>query len=280
MKYYKPTTPGRRGMTSVDYSALTGNKPAKKLTKKLVKKSGRGYRGRITVRHKGGGHKRKYRLIDFKRCDKLDIPAKVASLEYDPNRSCFIALLNYSDGEKRYILAPQGMKVGDKVICQEKAEMKIGNRMQLKNILPGSFVYNIELLPGQGGRIVRAAGSAAQIMAHENNYTHLKLPSGEVRMVRESCFASFGQIGNLEHNATVIGKAGRSRWMGRRPTVRGSAMNASDHPHGGGENRQSIGLRKGPKTPWGKLAFGVKTRKGKKASNKLILKRRSKKKRK
>jgi large subunit ribosomal protein L2 len=278
MKYYKPTTSGRRGMTSVDYSALTVKKPTKKLTKKLIKKSGRGYRGRITVRHKGGGHKRKYRLIDFNRCDKLGIPAKVASLEYDPNRSCFIALLNYSDGEKRYILAPKGIKVGNEVICQEKAEMKVGNRMQLKNILSGSFVYNIELLPGQGGRMVRAAGNTAQIIAHENGYAHLKLPSGEVRMVRENCLASFGQLSNLEHSVTVIGKAGRSRWLGRRPTVRGSAMNASDHPHGGGENRQSIGLRKGPKTPWGKLAYGVKTRKSKKASNRLILKRRTKKK--
>jgi len=280
MKRYKPTTPGRRGMTSVDYSVLTKTKPAKKLTKKLVEKAGRGYRGRITVRHKGGGHKRKYRLIDFKRCDKMGVPAKVASLEYDPNRSCFIALLNYLDGEKRYVLAPDGIKIGDEVICQEKAKLKIGNRMQLKNILPGSFVYNIELFPNRGGQIVRSAGSSAQAMAHEGGYTHLKLPSGEIRMVKENCLASLGQISNLEHGAVVIGKAGRSRWMGRRPTVRGSAMNACDHPHGGGENRQSIGLRRGPKTPWGKLAYGVKTRKKKKASSKLILKRRAKKKRK
>jgi len=267
-------------MTSIDYSVLTKTKPAKKLTKKLVKKSGRGYRGRVTVRHKGGGHKRKYRLIDFERYDKIDVPANIVSLEYDPNRSCFIALLNYLDGEKRYILAPDGIKVGHKVICQEKAALKIGNRMQLKNILSGSFVYNIELSPKQGGKIVRSAGSSAQIMAHEGGYTHLKLPSGEIRMVKEDCLASFGQISNPEHNTVVIGKAGRSRWMGRRPTVRGSAMNACDHPHGGGENRQSIGLRKGPKTPWGKLAYGVKTRKNKKASNKLILKKRTKKKKK
>jgi len=280
MKRYKPTTPGRRGMTSIDYSVLTKTKPAKKLTKKLVKKSGRGYRGRVTVRHKGGGHKRKYRLIDFKRYDKIDVPANIVSLEYDPNRSCFIALLNYLDGEKRYILAPDGIKVGHKVICQEKAVLRIGNRMQLKNILSGNFVYNIELSPKQGGKIVRSAGSSAQIMAHEGGYTHLKLPSGEIRMVKEDCLASFGQISNPEHNTVVIGKAGRSRWMGRRPTVRGSAMNACDHPHGGGENRQSIGLRKGPKTPWGKLAYGVKTRKNKKASNKLILKKRTKKKKK
>jgi large subunit ribosomal protein L2 len=279
MKRYKPTTPGRRGMTSVDYSSLSKKKPEKKLTKKLVKKAGRGYRGRITTRHKGGGHKRNYRLIDFKRHDKMGIPAKVISIEYDPNRSCFIALLIYQDGEKRYVLAPDGLKVGQEVVCQEKAPAKIGNRMQIKNIPAGSQVYNIELTPWRGGQLIRSAGSAAQVMAHEGGYCHLKMPSGEIRMIRENCLASLGQLGNLEHNTVVIGKAGRSRWLGRRPTVRGSAMNACDHPHGGGENRQSIGLRKGPKTPWGKLAFGVKTRKKKKASNKLILKRRIKKKR-
>lgn len=280
MKRYKPTTPGRRGMTSVDYSSLTKKKPEKKLTKKLVKKAGRGYRGRITTRHKGGGHKRKYRLIDFKRHDKMGISAKVVSIEYDPNRSCFIALLNYQDGEKRYVLAPDGLEVGQEVVCQEKAPAKIGNRMQIKNIPAGTQVYNIELTPLRGGQMIRSAGSAAQVMAHEGGYTHLKMPSGEIRMVRENCLASLGQLANPEHNTVVIGKAGRSRWLGRRPTVRGSAMNARDHPHGGGENRQSIGLRKGPKTPWGKLAFGVKTRKKKKASDKLILKRRIKKKRK
>jgi large subunit ribosomal protein L2 len=280
MKRYKPTTPGRRGMTSVDYSSLTKKKPAKKLTKKLVKKAGRGYRGRITIRHRGGGHKRKYRSIDFKRFDKMGIPAKVAAIEYDPNRTCFIAFLNYQDGEKRYILAPDGLKIGQQVICQEKAPLKIGNRMELKSILIGTQVYNIELLPKKGGQIIRSAGSAAQVMAQEGGYTHLKLASGEVRMVKDNCLASIGQLSNPEHNTVVIGKAGRSRWMGRRPTVRGSAMNPCDHPHGGGENRQSIGLRKGPKTPWGKLAYGVKTRKKKKASNKLILERRVKKKRK
>lgn len=279
MKYYKPTTPSRRGMTSVDFSSLTKSKPAKKLTKKLVQKAGRGYGGRITVRHRGGGHKRKYRVIDFKRFDKLGIPAKVVSIEYDPNRSCFIALVYYVDGEKRYILSPDGLKVGQEVICKEKAPARLGNRMQLKNILGGSQVYNIELLPKRGGQIIRSAGSVAQVMANEGGFSHLKLPSGEVRMIREDCFASLGQLSNIEHGAVVIGKAGRSRWLGRRPTVRGSAMNAVDHPHGGGENRQSIGLRKGPKTPWGKLAYGVKTRK-KKPSDKLILKRRSKKKKK
>ena len=279
MKYYKPTTPGRRGMTSVDFSSITKSKPAKKLTKKLVQKAGRGFGGRITVRHRGGGHKRKYRVIDFKRFNKLDVPAKVAAIEYDPNRSSFIALIHYLDGEKRYILSPDGLKIGQEVICQEKAPVKLGNRMQLKNIPSSSQVYNIELLPKRGGQIIRSAGSTAQVMANEGGFSHLKLPSGEVRMIREDCFASLGQLSNIEHGAVVLGKAGRSRWLGRRPTVRGSAMNAVDHPHGGGENRQSIGLRKGPKTPWGKLAYGVKTRK-KKSSDKLILKRRSKKKRK
>jgi len=266
-------------MTSVDFSSLTKKKPTKKLTKKLHRSFGRGYGGRITTRHKGGGHKRKYRLIDFKRLDKMGISAKVVSIEYDPNRSCFIALLNYLDGEKRYVLVPDGLKVGDQIVCQEEAPLKNGNRMKIKNIPVGTSVYNIELLPNKGGQLIRSAGSSAQVMAQEGGYTHLKLASGEVRMVKENCLASLGQLSNLEQNAVVIGKAGRSRWLGRRPTVRGSAMNPCDHPHGGGENRQSIGLRKGPKTPWGKLAYGVKTRK-KKASDRLILKRRVKKKRK
>ncbi|MBU1292009.1 50S ribosomal protein L2 [Patescibacteria group bacterium] len=277
MKRYKPTSSGRRGMTSVDFSSITTQKPAKKLTKKLLQKAGRGFRGRITVRHKGGGHKRKYRIIDFKRHDKLDISATVVSIEYDPNRTCFIALLNYNDGEKRYILAPVGLRVDQKVICQEKAPLKIGNRMELKNILIGTQVYNIELQPLRGGQLIRSAGGTATVMAHDSGYAQLKLSSNEIRMVRDNCMASIGQLSNIEHGAVVIGKAGRSRWMGKRPTVRGSAMNACDHPHGGGENRQSIGLRRGPKTPWGKLAYGVKTRK-KKASDKLILKKRSRKK--
>jgi len=279
MKRYKPTSPGRRGMSSIDFSLLTRKKPEKKLTKKLIRSFGRGDKGRITTRHKGGGHKRKYRLIDFKRFDKLDVSAKVIALEYDPNRSCFIALLNYQDGQKRYSLAPDGLKVGDEVICQEKASLKKGNRLRLKNIPVGSSVYNVELQPEKGGQIIRSAGSVAQVMAHEGGYAHLKLASGEIRMVRENCWASLGQLTNLEHSSVVLGKAGRSRWLGRRPTVRGSAMNPCDHPHGGGENRQPIGLRKGPKTPWGKLAYGVKTRK-KENSDRLILKRRTKKKRK
>ncbi len=276
MKRYKPTTPSRRKMTSVDFSVLTKKKPAKKLTKKLSRSFGRGYGGRITTRHKGGGHKRKYRLIDFKRFDKKGVSAKVAAIEYDPNRSCFIALLNYIDGEKRYVLAPNGLKVGEQIICQEETPLKVGNRMKIKNIPVGTSVYNIELFPNKGGQLIRSAGSSAQVMAREGGYVHLKLASGEIRMIKEDCLASLGQLSNLEQNAVVIGKAGRSRWLGRRPTVRGSAMNPCDHPHGGGENRQSIGLRKGPKTPWGKLAYGVKTRK-KKPSDKLILKRRIKK---
>lgn len=280
MKKYKPTTPGRRGMSVVDYSGLTKKKPEKKLLKKVNKKSGRGYRGRITTRHKGGGHKRRYRLIDFKRCDRVDIPAKVVSIEYDPYRSCFIALLHYKDGEKRYMLSPEGLKIGQEVICRKKAPVKTGNRMHLKNIPSGTPIYNIELMPKKGGQIARAAGGSAQIMAHDAGYAQVKLSSGEIRIIKEDCLASIGQLSNIEHNMVVIGKAGRSRWMGRRPTVRGSAMNPCDHPHGGGENKQPIGLRRGPKTPWGKLAFGVKTRKAKKASNKLILKGRGKKRRK
>ncbi len=279
MKQSKPTTPGRRGMTFIDYSSLSCKKPEKKLLKRVVVKAGRGYRGRITSRHRGGGHRRRYRLIDFRRYDKIDVPAKVAAIEYDPNRSCFVALLHYHDGEKRYVLAPAKIKAGDEVVCSEKASSKIGNRMKLKNVLSGSEVYNIELNPGQGGRLIRSAGSFAQVMSHEGGCTQLKMPSGEIRMILSECWASLGRLSNLEHNAVIIGKAGRSRWLGRRPHVRGSAMNPCDHPHGGGENRQPIGLRKGPKTPWGKLAFGVKTRK-KKASDRLIVKRRAKKKKK
>ncbi|MFC1701010.1 50S ribosomal protein L2 [Patescibacteria group bacterium] len=278
MKKSKPTTPGRRGMIGANFSALTKSKPEKKLTKKLVRKFGRGHKGRITTRHKGGGHKRRYRLIDFKRIDKLDIPARVASIEYDPNRSCFIALLHYADGDKRYVLAPDKLKVNDEIICQNNSPVKVGNRMKLKNIVVGTEIYNVELVPRQGGKIVRSAGNSSQVLALDGGYCNLKLPSGEVRMVKDDCFASIGQLSNSDHNTIVLGKAGRSRWLGIRPTVRGSAMNPCDHPHGGGENRQSIGLRRGPKTPWGKLAYGVKTRNKKKHSSKLILKRRKKKK--
>jgi len=278
MKIYKPTTPSRRGMTGIDFSLLTKKEPEKKLTKKLNRKFGRGFMGRVTTRHKGGGHKRLYRLIDFKQVDKIGISAKVIAIEYDPNRSCFIALMCYTDGEKRYILAPDKLNVGDEIIVQESAPLKIGNRMQLKSIPVGTQIYNIELTLGRGGQMARSAGSSAQVLANEDGYTNIKMPSGEVRMVRDVCYASIGQLSNTEHNTVVLGKAGRSRWLGIRPSVRGSAMNPCDHPHGGGENRQPIGLKGGPKTPWGKKALGVKTRKGKKYSDKYILKRRPKKK--
>ncbi|MFH1611819.1 MAG: 50S ribosomal protein L2 [bacterium] len=281
MKHYKPTTSSRRGMIGTDFSDLTKKKgPQKSLTKKLDRSFGRGYKGRITCRHKGGGHKRRYRLIDFNQTDKMDIPAKVVSIEYDPNRSSFIALVNYKDGEKRYILAYSKLKVGDEVMCQENAPIKIGNRLKLKNIVVGTEVYNIEMNSMQGGKLVRSAGNTAQVLAIDGKHCHLKLPSSEVRMVNSECFASIGQLSNIEHNTIVLGKAGKSRWMGKRPTVRGSAMNPCDHAHGGGENKQSIGLRRGPKTPWGKLAFGVKTRKKKKPSSKFIIKRRKSKRKK
>lgn len=272
IKLYNPTSPGRRQMSVVDYSGLTKKKPEKSLLRRLKKMAGRTNAGKLTVRHQGGGHKQSYRLIDFKR-DKHNIPAKVASLEYDPNRSAFIALLNYRDGEKRYILAPHDLKVGQELLSGQDAPMQVGNHLPLKNILVGTMVHNVELHPGNGGQIIRSAGSFAQVLANEAGWTNLKLSSGEVRKVLDKCFATVGQVSNPDHNTITIGKAGRSRWMGVRPTVRGSVMNPVDHPHGGGEGRQPIGLRRGPKTPWGKLAFGVKTRK-KKQSDKLIIKRR------
>lgn len=272
IKPYKPITPGRRKMSGIDYRFLSKKKPEKQLTKRLHQKAGRS-KGRITVRHKGGGHKRKYRVIDFKR-DKINIPAKIVAFEYDPNRSAFIALLNYVDGEKRYIIAPDGIKIGDMVISGEGAELRVGNHLQLKYIPVGTQVHNIELLPNQGGKIVRSAGSYAVVMANEGGYTHLKLPSTEVRMVRDVCRATIGQVSNSEYGIVTIGKAGRNRWLGIRPTVRGSAMNPCDHPHGGGEGRTGIGLRRGPKTPWGKQARGVKTRRSKKWSSKFIVQRR------
>lgn len=279
MKIYKPTTPGRRKMTGIDYKkTVTNSKPHKPLVKAIKKKAGRNKQGRITVRHKGGGHKRRYRVIDFKR-DKFDIPAKVESIEYDPNRSAFISLVAYEDGEKRYILAPQDLKKGDKIVASEKTPLKPGNRMALKNMPIGTFVYNIELIPGKGGQIVRSAGAGAQVTAIEGGYVHLTLPSSEIRMVLENAMASIGSLSKPEHRFVNLGKAGRSRWLGKRPTVRGVAMNPVDHPHGGGEGRAPVGQRKGPKTPWGKKAYGVKTRNKKKYSNKFIIRRRKKKKR-
>jgi len=256
---------------------LTKKEPEKSLLAPLKKKAGRNNQGRITVRHKGGGVKRFYRIVEFGQ-EKLDVPAKVQALEYDPNRTAFLALLEYEDGEKKYIIAPKGIKVGDEIIFSESAPLKIGNRMKLKNIPVGTQIYNVELIPNQGGKIVRAAGSSAQVMAHEGKYTHLKMPSTEVRKVLSECFASIGEVSNPEHRFQKIKKAGTNRLKGKRPTVRGSAMNATDHPHGGGKNRAPIGL-KHPKTPWGKPALGVKTRK-KKWTDKLILSRRKPKKKK
>ncbi len=277
MKIYKPTTPGRRKMTGIDYKeVLTASKPHKPLVRALKKRAGRNKQGRITVRHQGGGHKKRYRLIDFKR-DKFNIPAKVESIEYDPNRSAFIALITYEDGKKSYILAPQDLKVGNKIIAGEKVPLEPGNRMPLKNMTIGTSVYNIELIPGKGGQIVRTAGANAQVTALEGGYVHLTLPSSEIRMVPENAMASIGSLTNPEHRFVNIGKAGRSRWLGKRPTVRGVAMNPVDHPHGGGEGRAPVGQRKGPKTPWGKKAYGVKTRKKKKYSNKFIIKGRKRK---
>lgn len=272
IKNYKPTTPGRRGASEVDFSVITKKKPEKTLVVPLKKNAGRDSRGRISVRHQGGGHKRLYRIIDFKQ-DKINVPAKVASIEYDPNRSAFIALLHYADGEKRYILAAEGLKVGQTVVVAEDAPLEIGNRLPLKNIPVGTQIHNVELLPGRGGQMCKSAGSFTQVLAHDAGYAHLSLPSKEVRMVPQDAMASIGQVSNPAHNTITIGKAGRSRWMGIRPTVRGTAMNPVDHPHGGGEGRAPIGL-KHPKTPWGKPAMGKKTRKKKKHSNKYILKRR------
>lgn len=250
---------------------LTKKEPEKKLLKPLKKKAGRNFSGKITVRHRGGGVKKMYRVIDFGQ-EKVGVPGKVIALEYDPNRTAFIALIEYQDGEKRYILAPKDLKIGDEIICQEKTEIKVGNRMKLKNIPIGTEVYNIELVPGKGGKIVRSAGSSAKVIAQESPFTHLQLPSKEVRKVLDECFASIGQVSNPEHIFEDLGKAGRRRLKGWRPAVRGAAMNPPDHPHGGGEGKTPIGL-KYPKTPWGKPARGIKTR-GKKWTDKLIIKRR------
>lgn len=275
IKKYKPTSPARRFMTVSTFEEITNTEPEKSLLQILKSKAGRNNYGKITVRHQGGGHKRKYRIIDFKR-DKVDIPAKVATIEYDPNRTANIALLNYVDGEKRYIIAPNGLNVGDTVISSESADIKVGNALPLRNIPVGTFVHNIELKAGKGGQLVRAAGNAAQLMAKEGDYAQVRLPSGEVRLIRLECKATIGQVGNLDHEIVSIGKAGRKRHMGIRPTVRGSVMNPVDHPHGGGEGKSPVG-RPGPLTPWGKPALGYKTRNKKKASSKFIVKRRNEK---
>lgn len=272
VKKYKPTTPSRRGMSVIDYSVLSKVGPERSLLRPLNKKSGRNSYGRITVRHRGGGNRRKYRVIDFKR-QKFDVKAKVISLEYDPNRSSHIALIEYADGEKSYIIAPNNLEVGQEVMSGPNADIKPGNALALSNIPIGTFVHNIEMYPGKGGQLARSAGNMAQLMAKEGKLALLRLPSGELRNVPIECMASIGQVGNLEHENVNIGKAGRKRYMGWRPTVRGSVMNPCDHPHGGGEGKSPIG-RPGPVTPWGKPTLGYKTRKKNKKSNKFIVKRR------
>ena len=272
IKTFTPYTPSRRHMTGSDFKEITTNKPEKSLVVSLKKNSGRNNQGKITVRHQGGGYRTKYRLVDFKRT-KDGIPAKVMTIEYDPNRTANIALICYADGQKAYILAPYGLKVGDTLMNGETAEVRLGNCLPLANIPVGSSIHNIELYPGKGGQLVRSAGNSAQLMAKEGKYATLRLPSGEMRMVPIGCRATIGQVGNIDHELINIGKAGRKRHMGIRPTVRGSVMNPNDHPHGGGEGRTSIG-RPGPVTPWGKPALGLKTRKKSKQSNKLIIRRR------
>jgi len=267
----KSTTPGSRFASRNDFAEITKHSPEKKLTSALRKTGGRNNRGRITSRHIGGGHKRRYRIIDFKR-DKFDVPAKVSAIEYDPNRSANIALLFYADGEKRYIIAPSEIKIGDEIVSGENAPLRVGNTLPLGKIATGMFVHNIELIPGCGGKMARSAGSSAQVMAHESGYTLLRLPSGEMRRVLSGCSASIGQVSNVDHKNEKLGKAGRNRHRGRRPTVRGSVMSPAAHPHGGGEGRSGIGMP-GPKTPWGKPALGKRTRRNK-STSKYILRRR------
>ncbi|WP_337865480.1 50S ribosomal protein L2 [Ignavibacterium sp.] len=271
IKKLKPVTPGTRFRTNFTFGEITKETPEKSLVLSLTKSGGRNNLGRVTARHRGGGHKRKYRIIDFKR-NKHGIPAKVFSIEYDPNRTCRIALLHYADGEKRYIIAPDGLKVGDSVMSGPGSEIKVGNALPLKEMPLGSFVHNVELKPGKGGQLGRSAGTSLQLMAREGEYAQLKMPSGEVRMVRSECYATYGVVGNAEHENISIGKAGRSRWLGIRPHTRGVAMNPVDHPMGGGEGKTSGGGH--PVSPWGQKAKGLKTRKRKKQSNKFIIKRR------
>ena len=272
IKFYKPTTPGRRNMTTVDYSGLSKVAPERSLLEPIKKNAGRNSYGRITVRHRGGGNRRKYRVIDFKR-ERFGITATVLTLEYDPNRSAFIALVQYEDGEKRYIIAPQDLKVGDKIVSGPEADIKPGNALPLINIPVGTFLHNIELYPGKGAQLARSAGNTAQLMAKENGMALLRLPSGELRNVPANCMATVGVVSNPEHANVNYGKAGRKRHMGWRPTVRGSVMNPCDHPHGGGEGKSPIG-RPGPVTPWGKPALGYKTRQKNKRTDKYIVKRR------
>ena len=276
IKTYRPTSPGRRGMTVSTFEEITRTEPERSLLRPLRKRSGRNVYGRITVRHRGGGHKRQYRLIDFNR-DKVGISARVGSIEYDPNRSARIALLTYADGEKRYIIAPLGLQVGDQVMSGEDAEIRVGNALPLERIPLGTLVHNIELYPGRGGQMVRSAGTSAQVLAKEGEYVTLRLPSAEMRLVRKECMATVGEVGNVDHGNIKLGKAGRKRWLGRRPAVRGSAMSPRDHPHGGGEGRSPIGMSS-PKSPWGKKTLGKKTRRNK-ATDKYIVRRRGKRRR-
>jgi len=271
LKTYKPTSPGRRGMTGPSFEEITRTEPEKSLLLPLKSKAGRNFRGKVTVRHQGGGHKRMLRVIDFKR-DKVGVPGKVVSIEYDPNRSARIALIQYADGEKRYIIAPLGLKPGDAVLSGPEAEIRPGNALPIKAIPTGTMVHNIELYPGRGGQLVRGAGTAAQLMAKEGRYGLVRLPSGELRRILAECQATIGQLGNVDHANISLGKAGRSRYLGIRPTVRGSAMSPRDHPHGGGEGRSPIGLP-GPKSPWGKPTLGYRTRRNKR-TGKFIVKRR------
>jgi len=273
LKQYRPTSPGRRGMTGSSFEEITKSKPEKSLLAPLKRKAGRSNQGRITVRHRGGGAKRRLRILDFKR-DKLGVPGRVAAIEYDPNRSARIALIFYADGDKRYILAPNELKVDDSIKSGADAEVKPGNALPMKQIPTGTLIHNIEMEVGKGGQLVRSAGVVAQLMAKEGKYALVRLPSGEVRRISIDCLATIGQVGNVDHRSVNLGKAGRKRWMGWRPTVRGSAMNPRDHPHGGGEGKAPIGLP-GPKTPWGKPALGYRTRKAK-ASDRMIVKRRGK----
>ncbi|MFD2657882.1 MULTISPECIES: 50S ribosomal protein L2 [Gracilibacillus] len=274
IKKYKPTSNGRRGMTVSDYAEITTDQPEKSLLAPLSKRGGRNNQGKLTVRHQGGGHKRKYRIIDFKR-DKDGIPGKVATIEYDPNRSANIALIHYADGEKRYIIAPKGIQVGHEIVSGPDADIKLGNALPLGDIPVGTTIHNIELKPGRGAQLARSAGAQAQILGREGKYVLVRLASGEVRLVLATCRATVGQVGNLEHELINVGKAGRSRWQGKRPTVRGSVMNPNDHPHGGGEGRAPIG-RKSPMSPWGKPTLGYKTRQRNKQSDKFIVRKRKK----
>jgi large subunit ribosomal protein L2 len=274
IKTYKPTTPSRRGMTGHSFDEITESKPAKALLEPITKKAGRNFRGKMTVRHRGGGHKRRYRVIDFRR-DKFGVPARVEAIHYDPNRTAHIALVVYADGERRYILAPAGLGVDTVIASGADADVRVGNALPLANIPVGTTIHNIELYPGRGGQLARSAGSSARLMAKEGDYAHIRLPSGEVRLIRMECMASIGQVSNVDHGQVKLGKAGRKRWLGRRPHTRGSAMTPRDHPHGGGEGKAPIGMPS-PKSPWGKPTLGKKTV-GRKPSDKYIVRRRRKK---